>query len=139
MKKKFNFYALLILAPERLCEFHSISGKILKTVDAVFQDVKTLDECRKKCLGAEYRCQSFDLGDPTNSVCRLSHLSSSSLAHIKDPYLAIPGASTYEISSCYNGKFTMKMSVVSNYIHLTQIGMRYWYNIWTEKISFGSV
>ncbi|GIX71751.1 uncharacterized protein CEXT_611361 [Caerostris extrusa] len=88
--------------PVRLCEFRKISGKILKTVDAVFQDVKTLEGCRKKCLSVNYRCQSFDMGDPTNSVCRLSHLASPSLAEIEDPYLEIHGASTYEISSCYN-------------------------------------
>lgn len=87
---------------ERLCEFSSVSGKILKTVDAIFQEVKTLDGCRKKCLSVDYRCQSFDMGDPNNSVCRLSHLSSPSLANIEDPYLEMPGAATYEISSCYN-------------------------------------
>ncbi|GFY47512.1 uncharacterized protein TNIN_237211 [Trichonephila inaurata madagascariensis] len=97
--------------PVRLCEFRKISGKILKTVDAVFQDVKTLEGCRKKCLSVNYRCQSFDMGDPTNSVCRLSHLASPSLANIEDPYLEIHGASTYEISSCYNGNYRQKLDI----------------------------
>lgn len=94
-------------APVRLCEFRKLNGKILKTVDAVFQEVKTLEGCRKKCLGVDYRCQSFDLGDPTNSVCRLSHLASPSLADIEDPYLEIHGAATYEIASCYNGELVL--------------------------------
>ncbi|XP_054707405.1 uncharacterized protein LOC129217167 isoform X2 [Uloborus diversus] len=88
--------------PVRLCEFHKVGGKILKTVDAVFRDVKTLEGCRKKCLSVNYRCHSFDLGDPNNSVCRLSHLASPTLANIEDPYLEIHGASTYEIAACYN-------------------------------------
>ncbi|XP_055949587.1 uncharacterized protein LOC129983909 [Argiope bruennichi] len=88
--------------PVRLCEFRKLNGKILKTVDAVYQDVTTLDECRQKCLSVNYRCQSFDYGDPSQHVCRLSHHSVSTLTHIQDPYLDIPGVTTYEISACYN-------------------------------------
>ncbi|GIY17275.1 uncharacterized protein CEXT_557511 [Caerostris extrusa] len=88
--------------PVRLCEFRKLNGKILKTVDAVYQDVTTLDECRQKCLSVNYRCQSFDYGDPSQHVCRLSHHSVSTLTHIQDPYLDIPGVTTYEIAACYN-------------------------------------
>ncbi|GFT62934.1 uncharacterized protein NPIL_557171 [Nephila pilipes] len=88
--------------PVRLCEFRKLNGKILKTVDAVYQDVTSLDECRQKCLSVNYRCQSFDYGDPSQHVCRLSHHSVSTLTHIQDPYLDIPGVTTYEISACYN-------------------------------------
>lgn len=35
-------------------------------------------------------------------VCRLSHHSRATLADIQEPYLDIPEASTYELSSCYN-------------------------------------
>lgn len=35
-------------------------------------------------------------------VCRLSHHSRSTLADIQDPYLDVPEAATYELSSCYN-------------------------------------
>ncbi|GIX88164.1 uncharacterized protein CDAR_269161 [Caerostris darwini] len=92
--------------PVRLCEFRKLNGKILKTVDAVYQDVTTLDECRQKCLSVNYRCQSFDYGDPSQHVCRLSHHSVSTLTHIQDPYLDIPGVTTYEIAACYNGQYT---------------------------------
>ncbi|GFX97389.1 apple domain-containing protein [Trichonephila clavipes] len=88
--------------PVRLCEFRKLNGKILKTVDAVYQDVTSLDECRQKCLSVNYRCQSFDYGDPSQHVCRLSHHSVATLTHIQDPYLDIPGVTTYEISACYN-------------------------------------
>lgn len=112
----------LFPAPVRLCEFRKINGKILKTVDAVFQDVKSLDGCRKKCLSVDYRCQSFDLGDPTNSVCRLSHLASPSLANIEDPYLEIHGAATYEISSCYNGNLLIQTCVIFFfYVEMKQV------------------
>ncbi|XP_054931175.2 uncharacterized protein [Dermacentor andersoni] len=86
----------------RLCEFRTVSGKILKTVDAVFQNVTTLEECRRLCLSVPYRCHSFDLGDPENSVCRISHHARASLSHIENPYLEIPGAATNELAACYN-------------------------------------
>ncbi|XP_067118423.1 uncharacterized protein [Centruroides vittatus] len=88
--------------PIRLCEFRKIPGKILKTVDAVYQDVKTLEECRRRCLTVNHRCHSFDFGDPANSVCRISHHASATLSHIHDPYLEIPGASTFELTSCFS-------------------------------------
>lgn len=35
-------------------------------------------------------------------VCRLSHHSRITLNDVQDPYLAVPEATTYELSSCYN-------------------------------------
>lgn len=35
-------------------------------------------------------------------VCRLSHHSRATLSDIQDPYLDVPEAATYELSSCYN-------------------------------------
>lgn len=35
-------------------------------------------------------------------MCRLSHHAAVTLTHIEEPYLEIPGSSTYELSSCYN-------------------------------------
>ncbi|XP_076029180.1 uncharacterized protein LOC143018026 [Oratosquilla oratoria] len=88
--------------PVRLCEFQKMDGRILKTVDSVLQEVETLDDCKKMCLSSPYRCHSFDYGDTGKDVCRLSHHHAASLSHITQPYLDIPGASTYELSSCYN-------------------------------------
>lgn len=101
-----NFY-FLSPEPKKLCDFRPIEGKILKTVDFVYQNVKSVEECREKCLSSPYRCHSFDLGDPSspNRVCRTSHLDKYSLAHIEEAYLQVPGAITYELHSCYNGKW----------------------------------
>jgi len=41
--------------PSKLCEFKRISGKIMKTVDSVYQDITTIDECRDLCLNSPYR------------------------------------------------------------------------------------
>lgn len=41
--------------PSKLCEVKRISGKILKTVDSVYQDINTIDECRDLCLNSPYR------------------------------------------------------------------------------------
>ncbi|KAH9366354.1 hypothetical protein HPB48_006194 [Haemaphysalis longicornis] len=44
------------------------------------------------------------MGDPDNSVCRISHHARASLSHIENPYLEIPGAATNELAACYNGQ-----------------------------------
>lgn len=41
--------------PSKLCEFKRISGKILKTVDSVYQDISSIEECRDLCLNSPYR------------------------------------------------------------------------------------
>ncbi|XP_076307552.1 uncharacterized protein LOC143223443 isoform X2 [Tachypleus tridentatus] len=86
----------------KLCEFQKVNGRIVKTVDAVFENITSLDECRKMCISVPYRCHSFDMSDPASRVCRLSHHDSASLVHIKDPYLEAAGVTTYELSACYN-------------------------------------
>jgi hypothetical protein len=88
--------------PSKLCEFKKLNGRILKTVDSVYQDVGSVDECRELCLNSPYRCHSYDYGDTGEMVCRLSHHSRATLADIQDPYLEVPEAATYELSSCYN-------------------------------------
>ncbi|XP_071651902.1 uncharacterized protein Neo [Temnothorax longispinosus] len=88
--------------PVKLCEFKKLTGRILKTVDSVYQDVGTSDECRELCLNSPFRCHSYDYGDTGDMVCRLSHHSRATLSDIQDPYLDVPEASTYELSSCYN-------------------------------------
>ncbi|XP_053206673.1 uncharacterized protein LOC128397362, partial [Panonychus citri] len=92
-----------IQEPKKLCEFKTIRGRLLKTVDSVYPEIKSTDGCRAKCLQSEFRCFSFDLGDPTISkVCRISHLDSSSTNHINDAYFEIPPAVSYELTSCYD-------------------------------------
>lgn len=88
--------------PVKLCEFKKLSGRILKTVDSVYQDVDSVEECKELCLNSPFRCHSYDYGDTGENVCRLSHHSRATLADIQDPYLDVPEASTYELSACYN-------------------------------------
>jgi hypothetical protein len=88
--------------PSKLCEFKHLQGKILKTVDAVYQDVATIDECRELCLNSPFKCRSYDWNDTGENVCRLSHHSRATLAEIQDPYLEVPEATTHELSGCYN-------------------------------------
>lgn len=88
--------------PTKLCEFKKVPGKILKTVDSVYQDISNVDDCRELCLNSPFRCRSYDFGDTGEMVCRLSHHSRITLSDIQDPYLDVPEASTYELSSCYN-------------------------------------
>ncbi|XP_078034909.1 ZP and PAN domain-containing protein neyo [Augochlora pura] len=88
--------------PVKLCEFKKLTGRILKTVDSVYQDVGTAEECRELCLNSPFRCHSYDYGDTGDMVCRLSHHSRATLSDIQEPYLDVPEGSTYELSSCYN-------------------------------------
>ncbi|KAK1134585.1 hypothetical protein K0M31_007367 [Melipona bicolor] len=88
--------------PVKLCEFKKLSGRILKTVDSVYQDVGSSEECRELCLNSPFRCHSYDYGDTGDMVCRLSHHSRATLSDIQEPYLDVPEGSTYELSSCYN-------------------------------------
>jgi hypothetical protein len=69
--------------PSKLCEFKKLNGRILKTVDSVYQDVGSVDECRELCLNSPYRCHSYDYGDTGEMVCRLSHHSRATLADIQ--------------------------------------------------------
>lgn len=91
-----------VYEPNKLCEFRKIQNRVLKTVDSVYQDVNSLDECKHKCLNAPYRCYSFDYGDTAERVCRTSHLDQASLMSVKEPYLDVVGAITYELASCFN-------------------------------------
>ncbi|XP_043232615.1 uncharacterized protein LOC122386931 [Amphibalanus amphitrite] len=88
--------------PVKLCEFQKIDGRILKTVDSVHQEVESIDACRELCLSASFRCHTYDYNDTGDQVCRLSHHAASTLTHIQEPYLEIPGSTSYELSSCYN-------------------------------------
>ena len=91
-----------VYEPNKLCEFRKIQNRILKTVDSIYQDVNSLEECKQKCLSAPYRCYSFDYGDTAERVCRTSHLDQASLQSVKEPYLEVVGAITYELATCFN-------------------------------------
>lgn len=69
--------------PVKLCEFKKLSGRILKTVDSVYQDVGSTEECRELCLNSPFRCHSYDYGDTGDMVCRLSHHSRATLSDIQ--------------------------------------------------------
>jgi len=43
-----------------------------------------------------------DYNDTGDMVCRLSHHSRATLADVQEPFLEVPEASTYELTSCYN-------------------------------------
>lgn len=88
--------------PTKLCEFKNVKGKILKTVDAVYQDVNTIEECRELCLNSPFKCRSYDYADTGEMVCRLSHHTRVTLSDIQDPYLDVPEATTHELAACYN-------------------------------------
>jgi len=88
--------------PRRLCIYDRVKGKILKTVDSVYQAIDSREDCEDLCNTAPFRCHSYDYNDTGDFVCRLSHHSAHTLTQIEEPYLAIEEATTYELSSCYN-------------------------------------
>merc|ERR1719348_1201055 len=88
--------------PTELCLYNKVRGKILKTVDAVYQAIASEEDCRDLCNNAPFRCHSYDYNDTGDDVCRLSHHSAVTLTQVEEPYLFIEEATTYELSSCYN-------------------------------------
>ena len=88
--------------PTELCLYTKVRGKILKTVDAVYQAIASEEDCRDLCQNAPFRCHSYDYSDTGDDVCRLSHHSAMTLTQIEEPFLEIEAATTYELSSCYN-------------------------------------
>ncbi|CAG0896629.1 unnamed protein product [Cyprideis torosa] len=77
------------------------TGRILKTVDSVYQKVESLDKCRAKCLEQAGICNSYDYGDTGDEVCRLSHHTPVTLTHVQEPFLLMDDVATYEIAACY--------------------------------------
>jgi hypothetical protein len=96
--------------PKKLCEFKRLSGKILKTVDSVYMEVSTIEECRDLCLNSPYKCRSYDYQETGALICRLSHHNEATLFDIDAPYLDVPEASSYELSACYNVSIECKAS-----------------------------
>ncbi|XP_069677667.1 uncharacterized protein [Periplaneta americana] len=89
--------------PLKMCDFTQLAGRILKTVDSIYQDVSSVDQCRQLCLqSTEFRCHTFDFGDTGPGVCRLSHHAAPSLQHIEEPYLELEAATTHQLTACYN-------------------------------------
>jgi len=85
-----------------LCLYEKVRGKILKTVDAVYQAIASEEDCKNICNNAPFRCHSYDYNDTGDDVCRLSHHSAVTLTQVEEPYLFIEEATTFELSSCYN-------------------------------------
>lgn len=96
--------------PDRMCEFQRKTNQIMKTVDAVHLDTNSTEECREKCLNADFTCYSYDFMSAGEPICRLSHHSSATLSNILEPYLPIENATTYELQACYKVTIECKAS-----------------------------
>ena len=68
--------------PRRLCIYDRVKGKILKTVDSVYQAIDSREDCEDLCNTAPFRCHSYDYNDTGDFVCRLSHHSAHTLTQI---------------------------------------------------------
>lgn len=79
-----------------------MNGRILKTVDSVYQDVQTVEECRELCLNSPFRCHSYDHGDTGDHVCRLSHHSKATLADIQVSFSMEPLVLNLKLQSLKN-------------------------------------
>jgi len=66
-------------------EYHcnlQVKGKILKTVDSVWQAIDSKEDCEDLCNNAPFRCHSYDFNDTGDNVCRLSHHSAHTLTQV---------------------------------------------------------
>ena len=73
---------LNLLYFSRLCLYSKERGKILKTVDAVYQAIASEQDCQDLCNNAPFRCHSYDYNDTGDNVCRLSHHSAGTLTQV---------------------------------------------------------
>lgn len=107
--------------PSKLCLYEKVRGKILKTVDAVYQAIADEKDCQDLCNNAPFRCHSYDYNDTGDDVCRLSHHSAVTLTQVEEPYLLIEEATTYELSSCYNVTIDCHSGDMTANIHTTTL------------------
>ncbi|KAA0193285.1 hypothetical protein HAZT_HAZT004227 [Hyalella azteca] len=61
-------------------------------------------------MDADFGCYSYDYKSAGEPICRLSHHSAATLAHIQEPYLPIGNATTYELQACYQVTIECKAS-----------------------------
>jgi len=93
--------------PKTTCDFARLDGQLLRTADAIYENVATADRCKETCLAAEeFRCRSFDYGETGANVCRISRHGGASAAPSRQQpaghaYVAAAGATTYQMSSCF--------------------------------------
>ena len=86
-----------------VCEFKPTLGVLLKTVDSVYNNVKSIGECQKLCQKMNhYHCVSYDYAHTGSGVCRMSHHTRNTLSHITEPYLHVNTSATYALHNCYN-------------------------------------
>ena len=103
-----------------VCEYKPWLGVLLKTVDSVYNNVESIQDCQRLCKNiTHYRCVSYDWAHTGPGVCRLSHHSQRTLSHVREPYLQVKSAATYQLHNCYNLSVTchhgyMLATVTSN-------------------------
>jgi hypothetical protein len=56
--------------PKKLCLYDETKGKILKTVDSVYQAIASKEDCEDLCNNANFQCHSYDFNDTGDNVCR---------------------------------------------------------------------
>lgn len=109
--------------PPRMCDFAEVSGRLLRTADAIYENVATMDRCKELCLAAkEFQCRSFDYNETGVNVCRISHHSGSTLPQPDQrPYLAVAGATTYQMSSCFGVKIECRGTDMVASVHTNRL------------------
>jgi len=114
-----------VVEQPKMCDFVEVSGKLLRTVDAIYENVATADRCKEICLASkEFQCRSFDYNETGVNVCRVSHHSTSSLSQQQldhRPYLTVVGATTYQMSSCFSVKIDCRSADMVASVHTNRL------------------
>lgn len=103
--------------PNRMCEFRKIENRLLKTVDALYEGIATIEECRQLCLEAPFRCHTFDF----EGVCRLSHHATATVTQVQEPYLQMNGSLSYERGACYNVSLDCRANHMLATLHTNKV------------------
>ncbi|XP_060845041.1 uncharacterized protein LOC132924638 [Rhopalosiphum padi] len=114
-----------VVEQPKMCDFAEVGGKLLRTVDAIYENVATADRCKEICLSSkEFQCRSFDYNETGVNVCRVSHHSTSSLSQQQldhRPYLTVAGATTYQMSSCFSVKIDCRGADMVASVHTNRL------------------
>lgn len=92
--------------PRAYCEFNRIKGRVLKTSNLVKSKVESEEECRKLCVDATFACQYYHYAQLSEDECSISHHTSTTLAHISEPYVFSADFTSYEVRGCFDVDLT---------------------------------
>lgn len=108
-----------VYEPRERCHFKPSRGRLPTHIDAFF-DVENPEECKKKCLKADYLCRSYSVLN--ERLCLLTYdTEATRLPYTKSLSYSIDDATTYEMVDCFDVKLDCRRDAMVLRINSTRI------------------